>query len=302
LNAIDIRNTPTVSRICFDAKGIAGFVESEPRSAIRLVRDAYNLGIRRFDLGALSLSAATVIADALKPVRESVLVAGELPLAEDSSALSDFVAPFLRLTGLGRLDLAFISERQHDVASFAEQLGTLISAGIVGRVGCYPKSIRFLRQTSIRESLGAIKIIHSIWNARGNKRIIEYAEGRGISIIVVNPTGLPSSSSQIRPEAQTIFKSGADIEQKGVVPHALLDLARHKHVSPTQILIAWVLNRHRRMIPAIQASAMSALFDQIESGTLAFSVDDIQVLSAIEAKAPPIRSERFMPSQRLEAI
>ena len=228
----------------FDVRG--GKVEGDRAS---LVDQAVKAGVDLFDSSPMYGEAERVLGQALKPVRDRVLVATKVWSADDAVAERQ-IAAALEFFG-GHVDLYQV----HNLVATPRRLDMLEALKMAGRVGAigathYSESA-FGQLRSVMESgrIDAIQIPYNPLQRRVERDILPLAADLGLGVLVMRPFG---EGTLLRRPPNT---------------QALAPLAEFGVTTWPQILLKWVLSDQRCHLAIPATSSPDHLHENLKAGS-----------------------------------
>ena len=246
--------------------------------AVRVLRRAVELGVRVIDTAWYYGPdvANEIVAEALRPYPDDLVLVTKLGGArrDDASwyaALSDRelregCEHDLRQLGLDVVPVAHLRWMDNDDVPFEAALATMLalqSEGKIGQIGLSNISEAqldvALRETSVATVSNAFSVLD-----RTDEALVQRCALEGIPYLSFFPLG----ASPVRSGAGV---TGAD---------AVAAVAGRLGATPTQVALAWLLQRSATLLPIPGTSSVAHLEENLASAELTLSQEDLEELDA----------------------
>ena len=282
----------TVNRIGFGAMQLAGpGVFGPPRNpdaARAVLRRAVELGVDHIDTaqfyGPDVVNA--LIRDALRPYPDGLRLATKVGARRDDTGawlpaqrpeeLRAGVEDNLRELGVERLDLVNLRLLDSDEAPdipLAEQLGALEDLRREGKLALiglsnvtYAQAEQALELTDVASVQNAYGIVE-----RSAEDLLELCRERDLAFVPFFPLG-------------SAFTGGP---AKLAADPAVSRVAARHDATPSQVALAWLLQRDERMLLIPGTSSVSHLEENLAAGELTLDADDLELLDGVEPAGNP---------------
>jgi aryl-alcohol dehydrogenase-like predicted oxidoreductase len=286
---------------CMGMSGIYG--ASDESESIATIHAALDAGVTLLDTGDFYGSGHNeiLIARALKGRRDKALLSvkfGALRTPDGGFggvdtrpvAIKNFVAYSLKRLGVDYIDI-YRPARLDPNVPIEDTVGAivdLIRAGYVRHVGLSEMGAATIRRAHAVHKIIDLQIEYALISRSPETTIFPVLEELGIGVTAygVLSRGLLSGS---KPAAQGDFRAhlprftGENIQQNERVIDRLKQFAAEAGIAPTQLAIAWVLSKGRRIIPVIGARTQAQLSESL--GALRVKLTDAD-LARIEESIP----------------
>jgi aryl-alcohol dehydrogenase-like predicted oxidoreductase len=310
------KNGPEVSALGLGCMGLSfGLGEPlEKNDAIKLIREAYELGITFFDSAEAygPYVNEEVVGEALQPFRDEVVIATKFgfkngkPFEGTDSRPENIRAhteAALKRLRTDRIDLLY----QHRVdpnVPLEDVAGTvkeLIAEGKVKHFGMSEASAESIRKAHAVQPVAALQSEYSLWWREPEQQILPTLEELGIGFVPFSPLGKGFLTGAI--DANTTF---VENDFRNIVPRfseenrkanqALVDalgrIAAQKDATNAQVAIAWLLAQKPWIVPIPGTTKINRLHENVGAAQLALTPQD---LSEIETALGSIKvqGERY---------
>ncbi|MDE3009541.1 MAG: aldo/keto reductase [Pseudomonadota bacterium] len=293
---------------------------------IALIRAAVERGVTFFDTAEIygPFTNEELVGEALRPVREQVVIATKFGFAIDPVAkpglttldsrpghIKAVADASLKRLGIDAIDL-FYQHRvdpQVPIEEVAGAVKDLITAGKVRHFGLCEASAATIRRAHAVQPLSAVQSEYSLWT-RGPETngVLQALEELGVGFVPYSPLGKGFLTGRI--DAGATFAQG---DLRNVIPRftpearaanqALVDLlasvgARH-HATPAQVALAWLLSRKPWIVPIPGTTKLHRLEENLGAAALNLSAAD---LADIETAAARITVQGARYPEQLEKL
>ena len=308
-----------VSAIGFGAMGIShGFQPPLERDAgIRLLRAAFDRGVTFFDTAEAygPHTNEVVVGEALRPLRDQVVIATKFGFREGNSSLGQDSRPerirqvvedSLRRLGTDRIDLLY----QHRVdprVPMEEVAGTvkaLVEQGKVRHFGLSEAGVAAIRRAHAVLPVTALQSEYSLLWREPREAVLPLLEKLGIGFVPFAPLGKGFLTGTLTPE--TPFTPG-DMRNRlpRFTPEArkanwplvevIARLAAARGVTPAQLALAWLLAQRPWIVPIPGTVHLERLEENLGAAAVQLTSAELADLDSAVA-AVPITGERYPPA------
>lgn len=244
---------------------------TEKGQAIRLIREAYELGVTFYDTAEVygPFENERLIGEALEPVRDNVVIAtkfgfkdGDSKKEQDSrpERIRQVAEESLRRLRTDVIDL-FYQHRVDPKVPMEDVAGTvkdLIKEGKVRHFGLSEAGVESIRRAHAEQPVTALQSEYSLWWREPEKEIFPVLEELGIGFVPFSPLGKGFLTGKI--DANTKFSEN---DFRNIVPRfmeenrkanqKLVDLlgeiALAKGGTPAQVALAWIWAQKPYIVP-----------------------------------------------------
>jgi aryl-alcohol dehydrogenase-like predicted oxidoreductase len=242
----------------------------EKSESIRLIRKAYDLGCTFFDT-AESYAAGDnelLAGEALKPIRDKIILATKLHIAENESGsrevllknIRSHLEASLKRLGTDHVELYYQHRVNKDipVEEVAWCMGELIKEGKILGWGQLQATAEEVRRAHAVTPLTAIQNEYSMMERMFEKNVIPACEELGIGFVPFSPlaSGFLSGkyNADMKYEGDDVRRAITRFDKNNVLANQpLLDLlnkyATEKKATSAQISLAWMLHKKNFIVP-----------------------------------------------------
>jgi pyridoxine 4-dehydrogenase len=241
--------------------------------ALRVVRAAVEQGVDFIDTADSygPFVSEQIIAEALHPYPEGLVIATKAGLTRQGPGiwtpvgrpayLRQQVELSLRHLRLERIDLIQLHRIDPDVP-LADQLGVfreLQQEGKVRHVGVSEVSVEELRAAREIVEIVSVQNLYNLTN-RQSQDVLDYATAEGIGFIPWFPIATGDLAAPDSPVA---------------------DIARELDATPSQIVLAWLLQKSPVVLPIPGTKSVDHLTENLGAARLTLSAEDVARLDAL---------------------
>ena len=288
-----------------------------PRSEmITLLRDAVGRGVTLFDTAEVygPFHNEELVGEALRPVREDVVIATKFGFAFDENgkqtgvtsrpdAIRAAVEGSLRRLGIDSIDLLY----QHRVdpnVPIEDVAGTvkeLIEAGKVRYFGMSEAGVGTIRRANSEQPVTAVQSEYSLFWREPEDEILPALEELGIGFVPFSPLGRGVLTGQVTTATQfgegDIRASLPRFEREALEANlAFVDLvtkvADRVHATVGQVALAWLLAQKSWIVPIPGTRRLERLDENLGATSLDLTPDDLAELDDASASVQ-IQGDRY---------
>ena len=287
---------PTVFPLALGCMGMSGmYGPSDERESIATIHAALDAGINLLDTGDYYGAGHNelLIGRALRDRRDKALISvkfGSMRAPDGSwlgmdarpAAVRNFLGYTLTRLGVDHIDI-YRPGRFDPGVPIEDTVGAiadLVKAGYVRAIGLSEVGVETIRRAQAVHPIGDLQIEYSLISRGPENSIFPVlAElGVGVTAYGVLSRGLLSGS---RPTAKTDLRgrlprfTGQNREGNDRLVEALQKAAAEKHVTASQLAIAWVLAKGANIVALIGARTRAQLTESLAALDLTLSREDI---------------------------
>ena len=292
---------------------------ADPKSAVELIRSAFELGVTLFDTAEVYGPYANeeLVGEALAPLRDKVVIATKFGFDIDPATgkqrglnsrpdhIREVAEASLKRLKTNFIDL-FYQHRVDPGVPIEDVAGTvrdLIAEGKVRHFGLSEPAAATIRRAHAVQPVTAVQSEYSLWWREPEKNIFPTLEELGIGFVPFSPLGRGFLTGTI--SAETTFDS-SDI--RNVVPRfspearrtnqVLVDsigkIAAARQVTPAQISLAWLLAQKSWIVPIPGTTKLNRLQENVAATDVELTPEDLREIDAALSKIQ-VAGERYPP-------
>lgn len=319
------RSGPQVSAIGLGCMGISFSYATKLSKAegVALIRAAVDRGVTFFDTAEVygPFENETVVGEALKPVRDRVVIATKFgfdidPVTGENRGgitsrpdhIRQAVDGSLKRLGIETIDLLY-QHRVDPEVPIEDVAGTvrdLIAAGKVRHFGLSEPGVATLRRAHAVQPVAAVQNEYSLWwRAPETNGILEACDELGIGFVPYSPLGkgfLTGAMGKDTKLGAGDFRASVPrfapqaMEKNQAFVELLKRVADAKDATPAQVALAWLLAQRPYIVPIPGTTKLHRLEENLGAAAIKLSDTD---LGEIDAAASGIQAEgeRYAPQQ-----
>jgi aryl-alcohol dehydrogenase-like predicted oxidoreductase len=276
------------------------------KDAVKLVRAAYDRGVRFFDTAEVygPFISEEVVGEALATVRNDVVIATKFgfevdPVTKERRGLNsrpDYIKSVadrcLQRLRTDRIDLFYQHRVDPNVPieDVAGAIKGLIAAGKVRAFGLSEAGGATIRRAHAVQPVSAVQNEYSIWTRDPEHEVLPTCEELGIGFVPWSPLGMGYLTGKVTPSTQ--FDPKADLRASANFPRftpearranwALVELlqrvAKEKEATPAQIALAWLLTRKPFIVPIPGTTKLNHLEENLGGINVKLSAEDVRTI------------------------
>ncbi len=297
-----------VTELGFGCMNIAWAYGNSPgkEDAIKLIRNAYEQGVRFFDTAEIygpHISERTT-GEALKPIRQEVVIASKIGFDIDFQTaqmkgglnskpqhIKEAVDHMLKRLQTDYIDLLY----QHridpgvPIEDVAGAFADLIRAGKIRHYGLSEAGVATIRRAHAEHPVTAVQNEYSFWTRDPESEVIPVCEELGIGFVPWSPLGMGYLTGKVTSAYQ--FAAG-DIRKNLSFPRftkealeknrpivELLQKVGHRHDATSgQVALAWLLAQKPFIVPIPGTRLIPHMEENVGAAKLKLSAQDINEL------------------------
>ena len=323
-----------VSAIGFGCMGLNfsyGHALSKEES-ITLVRQAVDRGVTFFDTAEVygPFTNEEIVGEALKPVRDQVVIATKFGFAIDASGkgfdpksgrqagldsrpehIQEACDASLKRLGVEVIDLFYQHRVDPNVPmeDVAGAVRDLIQEGKVKHFGLSEAGVEAIRRAHAVQPVSALQSEYSLWWREPEQSVLPTLEELGIGFVTFSPlgkgflTGAISEDTKFEENdirnALPRFQTEARQANQALVK-LLGDIADSKHATRAQIALAWLLAQKPWIVPIPGTTKLHRLEENIGAASFELTPEDLQRIEAAVTQVQ-IQGARY-PTQMQKTI
>lgn len=287
---------------------------TDTEDAIKLVRDAYDLGVTFFDTAeAYGAANEEMMGKAVAPFRDNVVLATKFGWKDGDPWTGQvdsrperirFVAEqSLKRMGTDCIDL-FYQHRvdpQIPIEEVAGAVKDLVAEGKVRTFGLSEASPSTIRRAHAVLPVVAVQSEYSLFTRDPEEEVLPTLVELGIGFVAFSPLGKGALTGKI--DSVTDFADGDSRKnlprfQKGAreanlrLATAIGELAARKDATPAQIALAWLLAQDPCIVPIPGTTKLARVRENVGGADVTLTTDDLREIGDILARMP-VQGERY---------
>jgi aryl-alcohol dehydrogenase-like predicted oxidoreductase len=293
-----------VSALGFGCMGLSHSygVPTDKPEAMRLVREAFDLGVTFFDTAEMygPFINEEIVGEALQPVRDQVVIATKFGFKEGNTKLGldsrperirEAVDGSLRRLRTERIDLLYQHRVDPEVAmeDVAGTVKELIGAGKVAHFGLSEAGTASIRTAHAVQPVAALQSEYSLFWRTPEQEVIPLLQELGIGFVPFSPLGKGFLTGAITDK--TVFTAN---DFRNTVPRfdarnrlanqplvdVLGDIATKKGISRAQLALAWLLAQQPWIVPIPGTTQSARLKENLGAAEVVLEASDLQEIEA----------------------
>jgi aryl-alcohol dehydrogenase-like predicted oxidoreductase len=270
--------------------------------AVKLVRHAYDRGLRFFDTAEVygPFIAEEIAGEALGSVRGDVILCTKFGFQFDDSGkpaglnskpdhIRKAVEGSLRRLGTDHIDLLYQHRIDPEVPieDVAGTVGDLIREGKVGHFGLSGAGGATIRRAHAIQQVSAVENQYSFWVREQEPEVLPTCEELGIGLVAYSPLGMGYLTGTVAAETELLqgdlrasfprFTVEARRRNWAVV-ELLRKVGLPKGATPAQVALAWLLTRKPWIVPIFGTTKIAHVDENLAALDLALDADDLKRL------------------------
>jgi aryl-alcohol dehydrogenase-like predicted oxidoreductase len=215
----------------------------------------------------------------------------------------------LRRLGVDHIDL-YYQHRVDPETPIEETVGAmseLVQEGKVRFIGLSEAGADTIRRADTVHPLTAVQSEYSLWSRDIEDQVIPTLRALGIGLVAYSPLGRGFLSGQIKslddlePDDYRRFSprfQGENFEKNLELVARVEELAREKGTTPSQLALAWVLQRGEDIVPIPGTKRRKYLEENVAAVDVELSESD---MAGIEAALPEPAGQRY-PEEMMRSV
>lgn len=271
--------------------------------AIRLLHQAFDLGVRHFDTAALYGfgSNEVLVGEALADRRDAVFLAskcgmtgvdGKRVIDGRPETLSATVDKSLRSLRTDHLDLYYLHRWDRDVPieDSVGALSRMVEEGKVLAIGLSEVSAATLRRASDIHPIAAIQTEYSLWTRNAEIAVLNACRELDVAFVAFSPLArgfLAGGVGELDDLAEKDIRrsmprfQAANYNSNMALYETFASLADEAGCTPAQLALAWVLAQGDFVIPIPGTRSSAHLTENTEAANIHLSEDVLERAGAL---------------------
>ncbi|MET0985838.1 MAG: aldo/keto reductase [Steroidobacteraceae bacterium] len=272
----------------------------------RLVRRALDLGVTLLDTADVYGDSEVQVGKAIAGRRDRAVLATKFGFRSPAGSREQTVdgsPDYVRAAceaSLERLKVDYIDlyylHRVDSATPIEDTVGAmsnLVREGKVRHIGLSEANADTIRRAHAVHPLAAVQSEYSLWTRDVEEEVLPVLEELDIALVAYSPLGrgfLAGRFKSVDDMAQGDWRrnnprfQGQNFDRNKVIADRVRELAEAKNATPAQLALAWMLNRHDRIVPIPGTSSIQRLEENAAAADIELSAEE---LDHIESILPP---------------
>lgn len=279
--------------------------------AIKLIRSAYEQGIRFFDTAEIygPFYSEEVVGEALKPFRNELVIATKFGFDIDENSrlrgglnsqpkhIKAVVERMLKRLQTDHIDLLYQHRVDPNVPieDVAGAVADLVKEGKVKHFGLSEAGEATIRRAHKEFPVTAVQNEYSFWTRDPENEVLATCEELGIGLVPWSPLGMgylsgqfaqgfPFRDNDLRITANFPRFTDENMLKNRPIVNILQKMAHEKNATPIQISLAWLLAKKPFIVPIPGTTNLNHLDENIASINVELTNADMKTLEDAFAK------------------
>lgn len=281
---------------------------------IRLLREAYELGVSFFDTAEAYIGNEELLGEAFKDIRDKVVIASKFGIyAQDGKQYQDSKPSTIRKAiegSLKRLKTDYIDlYYQHRVDTnvpieeVAGVMKELIKEGKIRAWGLSEAGAKTIQKAHEILPLAALQSEYSMWFREPENEILPLLEKLNIAFVAFSPLGKGFLTGSMNEKSS--FENGdfrsilprftkEALKENQILSEFLNDFARTKNTNAANLALAWLLYQKDFIVPIFGTTSLTRLKQNLEALKLELSEADLKAINE-KLSQITIKQKRYPP-------
>jgi aryl-alcohol dehydrogenase-like predicted oxidoreductase len=206
----------------------------------------------------------------------------------------------LKRLGIDVIDLYYMHRRNPEVP-LEDSVGTmadLVKEGKVRYLALSEVSADTLRKAHQIHPIVAIQTEYSLWTTDLEEEVLPAVREIGASLVAYSPLGrgfLTGKIKKIEDLADNDWRrngprfQGENFDNNLKIVEAVEQIAQQKGVKPSQIALAWLLQKGDDIVPIPGTKRVQYLLENIQAADVQLNADEIEELNTLSAQVAGLR-------------
>lgn len=282
-------SVPAIGLGCMNLNHAYGNAPDEA-SAIALLREAFDLGVRHFDTAALYGfgSNEKLVGKALRELRPHIHLAskcgmtgvdGKRVIDGRPETLAQTIEQSLASLQTEHIDLYYLHrwDKNVPIEDSVGALSRMVEQGKIGAIGLSEVSAETLRKAHAVHPIAAVQTEYSLWTRNAEIAVLEACREIGAAFVAFSPLGRGFLSGAVTDagdlEEKDIRRNMPRFQEPCFTTNLRLygefaALAQHAGCTPGQLALCWLLDQGDRIIPIPGTRSVTHLRENVSAGEL----------------------------------
>lgn len=283
----------------------------DKKTAVGIIRKAYDLGIRFFDTAEVygPFYSEEMVGEALKDIRKEVVIATKFGFEVDQLTKERIgfnsrpeyikinVERMLKRLQTEHIDLLYQHRVDQNVPieDVAGAMADLVQAGKIKHYGLSSAGAATIRRAHKEFPVTAVQNEYSFWTRDPEHEVIPVCEELGIGLVAWSPLGMGYLTGKVKPghqfhkddlrfSAKLPRFTDEALQKNQPIVNILQSMADKKNATPIQINLAWLLARKPFIVPIPGSTNFEHMEENFAAVNVELTTEDMQELETAFAK------------------
>jgi aryl-alcohol dehydrogenase-like predicted oxidoreductase len=279
-------------------------------AAVALIHRALDLGIDFLDTADIYGQSEVQVGKALKGRRDDVVLAtkfgftiavggdrskSDRPVDGRPAYVRQACDASLKRLQIDTIDLYYQHrvDPQVPIEDTVGAMADLVRAGKVRHLGLSEAGPETIRRAHAVHPIAALQTEYSLWSRDLEDDILPVLRELGIALVAYSPLGRGFLAGRFRSIDDLAADDwrrnnprfqGENFAKNLAVVDQLKQIAAERKVTPAQLALAWMMNRHDDVIPIPGTSSTERLAENVAAADIRLSKDDLERIESVSPK------------------